>query len=35
MKPLPKWSMMLITVVSVALYTGLAVWGWGAARDGP
>jgi len=29
MKPLPKWSMMLITVVSVALYTGLAVWGWG------
>jgi protein-S-isoprenylcysteine O-methyltransferase Ste14 len=29
MKPLPKWGMMLITTASVALYAGLAVWGWG------
>jgi hypothetical protein len=28
MKPVPKWSMILITAASVALYTGLAVWGW-------
>src|SRR5262249_44137063 len=29
MKPLPKWGMILITAVSLALYLGLAVWGWG------
>jgi protein-S-isoprenylcysteine O-methyltransferase Ste14 len=29
MKPLPKWGMMLISVVSTALYVGLAAWGWG------
>ena len=29
MKPLPKWGMMLITAASMALYIGLAVWGWG------
>src|SRR5262249_9808231 len=29
MKPLPKWGMVLITAASLALYTGLAVWGWG------
>jgi hypothetical protein len=29
MKPLPKWSMMLITTVNLALYIGLAVLGWG------
>src|SRR5262249_41368273 len=29
MKPVPKWSMILITAASVTLYTGLAVWGWG------
>jgi protein-S-isoprenylcysteine O-methyltransferase Ste14 len=29
MKPLPKWGMMLISVVSTALYLGLAAWGWG------
>ena len=29
MKPLPKWGMVLITSASLALYTGLAVWGWG------
>jgi protein-S-isoprenylcysteine O-methyltransferase Ste14 len=29
MKPLPKWSVVLITAVNVALYVGLAAWGWG------
>jgi len=29
MKPLPKWGMMLFTTVSMSLYIGLAVWGWG------
>jgi protein-S-isoprenylcysteine O-methyltransferase Ste14 len=29
MKALPKWGMMLITVASLALYLGLAAWGWG------
>jgi protein-S-isoprenylcysteine O-methyltransferase Ste14 len=29
MKPLPKTGMVLITPVSVALYLGLAAWGWG------
>jgi protein-S-isoprenylcysteine O-methyltransferase Ste14 len=29
MKPLPKSGMMLITAASLALYIGLAVWGWG------
>src|SRR5262249_24570920 len=29
MKPLPKWGMVLLTEASLALYTGLAVWGWG------
>jgi protein-S-isoprenylcysteine O-methyltransferase Ste14 len=29
MKPLPKWGMVLITAASLALYLGLAVWGWG------
>ena len=29
MKPLPKWGMILLTVVSLSLYIGLAVWGWG------
>jgi hypothetical protein len=29
MKPLPKWGMMLLTAASLALYTGLAVWGTG------
>jgi len=29
MKPVPKWGMVLFTVVSLALYLGLAVWGWG------
>jgi protein-S-isoprenylcysteine O-methyltransferase Ste14 len=29
MKPLPKWGVMLITTASLALYLGLAVWGWG------
>jgi protein-S-isoprenylcysteine O-methyltransferase Ste14 len=29
MKPLPKWGMMLITAVNVALYIGLAALGWG------
>ena len=29
MKPLPKWGMMLITTVNVAIYIGLAVLGWG------
>ena len=29
MKPLPKWGLMLFTAVSLALYVGLAVWGWG------
>jgi protein-S-isoprenylcysteine O-methyltransferase Ste14 len=29
MKPLPKWGMMLFTAASVALYLGLAAWGWG------
>jgi protein-S-isoprenylcysteine O-methyltransferase Ste14 len=29
MKPLPKWGMMLITAVNVALYLALAVLGWG------
>ena len=29
MKPLPKWGMMLITAVNLALYIALAVWGWG------
>jgi protein-S-isoprenylcysteine O-methyltransferase Ste14 len=29
MKPLPKWGMALITAASLALYIGLAIWGWG------
>src|SRR5262245_19860722 len=29
MKSSPKASMILITAVSLALYLGLAVWGWG------
>ncbi len=29
MKPLPKWSVILITAVNVTLYVGLAAWGWG------
>jgi protein-S-isoprenylcysteine O-methyltransferase Ste14 len=29
MKPLPKWGVILITAVNVALYVGLAAWGWG------
>ena len=29
MKPVPKWGVMLITAASLALYTGLAAWGWG------
>src|SRR5262245_4084220 len=29
MKTLPKWAIMLITAANVALYIGLAVWGWG------
>ena len=29
MKPLPKWGMILVTASSVALYIGLAAWGWG------
>jgi protein-S-isoprenylcysteine O-methyltransferase Ste14 len=29
MKALPKWGMMLITTVNLAVYLGLAVWGWG------
>ena len=33
MKPLPKWGMLLITAASLALYTGLAVWGWGGWSD--
>src|SRR5262245_4129879 len=30
MKPLPKWGMMLVIAASVAVYVGLAVWGWGS-----
>ena len=29
MKPLPKWGMILITAANMALYLGLAIWGWG------
>jgi hypothetical protein len=29
MKPVPKWGIILITTVNVALYIGLAAWGWG------
>jgi protein-S-isoprenylcysteine O-methyltransferase Ste14 len=29
MKPVPKWGMTLLTAASVALYLGLAAWGWG------
>ena len=29
MKTMPKWAMLLITAVSVALYVGLAALGWG------
>jgi protein-S-isoprenylcysteine O-methyltransferase Ste14 len=29
MKPLPKWGIVLITAASLALYVGLAAWGWG------
>jgi protein-S-isoprenylcysteine O-methyltransferase Ste14 len=29
MKPLPKWGTILMTLASLALYTGLAVLGWG------
>jgi protein-S-isoprenylcysteine O-methyltransferase Ste14 len=29
MKPLPKWGMMLMTATNVAVYFGLAVWGFG------
>ncbi len=29
MKPLPKSGMVLVTTASMALYIGLAVWGWG------
>jgi protein-S-isoprenylcysteine O-methyltransferase Ste14 len=28
MKPMPKWGMVLFTAVWMALYVGLAVWGW-------
>jgi protein-S-isoprenylcysteine O-methyltransferase Ste14 len=33
MKPLPKWGMVLITTVNVAIYIGLAVLGWGGWSD--
>ena len=29
MKSLPKWGLILITAVTVALYMALAAWGWG------
>jgi protein-S-isoprenylcysteine O-methyltransferase Ste14 len=29
MKTMPKWGVILITTVNVALYIGLAAWGWG------
>jgi hypothetical protein len=29
MKPLPKWGIILITATNLALYVGLAAWGWG------
>ncbi|AGA30793.1 methyltransferase family protein [Singulisphaera acidiphila] len=29
MKPLPTWGMVLFIAVSLVLYIGLAVWGWG------
>lgn len=29
MKPLPKWGMTLLIAVSLAVYIGLAAWGWG------
>jgi protein-S-isoprenylcysteine O-methyltransferase Ste14 len=29
MKPMPKWGVILITAVNLALYVGLAAWGWG------
>jgi protein-S-isoprenylcysteine O-methyltransferase Ste14 len=32
MKPLPKWGMMLVTATNLAIYFGLAVWGYGDWR---
>ena len=29
MKLMPKWGVILVTTVNVALYLGLAAWGWG------
>jgi protein-S-isoprenylcysteine O-methyltransferase Ste14 len=29
MKPWPKWGTIVVTAASLALYLGLAVWGWG------
>ncbi len=29
MKPSPKWAVALFTVVNLAVYIGLAAWGWG------
>jgi protein-S-isoprenylcysteine O-methyltransferase Ste14 len=29
MKALPRWGIVLLTTLSVALYLGLAAWGWG------
>ncbi len=29
MKPVPKWVVMFVTVVSMLIYLGLAAWGWG------
>jgi protein-S-isoprenylcysteine O-methyltransferase Ste14 len=29
MKPVPKWVVMFVTVVSMSIYLGLAAWGWG------
>ena len=34
MKPVPKLGMILIAATTLALYTGLAVWGWGGWRYG-
>ncbi len=33
MKSLPKWGMMLLTATNVAVYFGLAVWGYGDWRE--
>jgi protein-S-isoprenylcysteine O-methyltransferase Ste14 len=38
MKPMPKWGVILFTTVSLALYIGLAVWGfssWSAFMANP